>query len=115
MFLFGDTEETARTYLEYVTQVQGPRLPDGPADEMTEKELSQAVVWLHMAVSRSEIEGVEEALTKKLIEWYDEAFVAYCKISDKILDAFERNSHIPPTGILDLDKYRALAAEASES
>lgn len=115
MFVFGDIEESARTYLEYVTQVKGPRLPDGPVDEMTEEEIAKAVVWLYAAISRSLVEDADQSLTKKLVEWYDEAFVAYCKTSNKVLDALERKAHIPPTGITDLDKYRALAAKASES
>lgn len=115
MFLFGDVSDTARTYLEYVMGEDPRRFSDVHFDEMSLSELDNALVWLLVSVKQSIREGVDESIQEVLLAWYDEAFEAHVRVSDKILKAIKANKHVPPTGRKDLPKYTAIAEAASES
>ena len=115
MFLFGETSDTARLYLEYTMGEDPRRFPDAHTDEMSLSELENLVIWLLMAVKYSAMDDVEEPVYETLLAWYDEAFEAYARASDKVLKAIKANKHVPPTGRRDLPKYAAIAERASES
>ena len=115
MFLFGETGDTARLYLESIIGSDPRSFPDAPVDELSLQELENALVWLNIAVSQS-VKTLDDASVREtLIEWYDEVFEAHTSASDKLLKAIKDNRHLPPTGRRDLPKYVAIAERASES
>lgn len=115
MFLFGDASDNARTYLESIIGSDPRSFPDAPADELSLRELENALVWLNIAVSRAAKDMDDASIREVLIEWYDEVFEAHASASDKLLKAIKENRHMPPTGRRDLSKYAAIAERASES
>jgi len=75
VFIFGTTEEIARSLCESIEQYT-PGLVDKPVDEMTSNELKQSLTIFRIAAYRAREVGSSQESVDLLMDWHDEALKA---------------------------------------
>jgi len=100
---------------DIVSANQGPPLVDAAYDEMTEKELFDALAWINAAIRQAQGSQLSGNIVETLVEWYDEAFQALLEVSDSFLERSKQGLIHSPTGVQDRKKYFAFVKLYLES
>ena len=93
----------------------GPDVPDIHFEEMEEQDLRNLMAYLHISLNNALQQGVDEAVTDVIREWYDEVFTALAEVSGRFRENVLNGFVFPPGGPQARSKYVAIAREASES
>ncbi len=115
MFVFGDPAEAAKMHLDLYLNAGGPEVPDVHFDEMGEQDLRNVMAYLHAALTKGLVYGLDEAMLGVLTEWYDEVFYALAEVSEHFRENMLGGFVFPPGGTKVRRKYVELAKKASES
>jgi hypothetical protein len=93
MFEFGRPEDTAELLLKNAVSLTGPGLPDCHWDEMEEKDLTNAFVYLYLTVREAILDEVSQEVIDVLVSQYDEVFEAVASSSEEFRDAVKTGDH----------------------
>ena len=102
-------------HLDLYLNAGGPEVPDIHFDEMEEQDLRNVMAYLHAALTKALIYGLDEAMTEVLTEWYDEVFCALAEVSERFRENVLGGFVFPPGGTKARRKYVELVKKASES
>ncbi len=111
MFDFGDPLDTAKVMWNYALSVKGPALPSEPYEELEEKDLRNALAYLHIAVGNAVQNGHSDEVLAILVEEYDTVFQLLAEGCEDFREMVRANRHFPATGVSpeSVQKYKELA------
>jgi hypothetical protein len=111
MFIFGSTEENARLFQDLAAGVQGPKVPDIPVEEMTNKMLEIHMTYARMAYMISVQQGATQEVQDYLLNEYDILFSKLCEISESFIEVIKSNRHryVGEPDPESIAKYRKIA------
>ena len=82
MFVFGNPEEIARTFIESVA-VNSPGFSSTPVWHQVEDELRVTLVVLRMAIKMANKEDADKATRDILLDMHDHAYIALAATSEE--------------------------------
>jgi len=118
MFEFGRPEDTAELLWKNVVTLAGPGLPDCHWEEMEERDLTNAFVYLYLTIREAILDEVSQDVIDVLVSQYDEVFEAMALSSEDFRDAVKTGRHRIVLGqqAEHREKYERLAGlRSSES
>lgn len=111
MFFFGDSEATARLYIDNALAVTGPKVPDIHYDEMTEQELKNTFAYLYGALRTAYLDNAYPEVIAVITKDYDAVFQRVAEVSEDFRDVVARGRHmyLPDRSLDTVMKYKELA------
>lgn len=113
-FLFGSPEDTAQMYIDSVAGMQGPPLPEGHYQELSEPEVRTIMVHLWRALRGAIQDGAHEDVIAIIGEDYSEIVLYLADISPRFKNKVLEDEIVFPGGPEMNERFKELLAEDLE-